>query len=83
VDALHPLGLCKISNINMLIGGELRHEADPPKKNSYVWQRARAANDRYLIVSHVTYRMGPKSYAVSFLLERYSGSVGALVIALD
>ena len=81
MDALHPLGLCKMSNTNMLIRGELRqeyHEADPRKKNRYVWQRARAANDRYVIVSHVQ-NAAQIIYAVSFLFERLqrkSGRVG-------
>jgi len=58
------------------------HEDDPRKKNSYVWQTARATNYRYVLVSHVQ-NAAQILYAVSFLFEGYGWSVGALVMVLE
>lgn len=80
VDALHlqlwlyPLEKCNISNTNMLINSELR--AVSITRHSCEWQRARAADERHVTVSHL-------NSAVSLWLERSSGTVGATVRVLQ
>jgi len=52
---LNPLGIYEISKTDMLIRFEICEDnitKSIPKKTRCVWQRGRAANDRYVTGSH-------------------------------
>jgi hypothetical protein len=80
VYALHPLGICKILQTNMLIRSQPRKDnvkkpIQEEKKQTCNWQIVQGVNDGYVIGTHIR-------NAASFWLEYYGESVGAVVLVL-
>ena len=55
---VHPLGICNVSNTNMLIRcklceGHFKKPIHKKKIHRCEWQTARAVDDRYVIGSHI------------------------------